>query len=112
MQAVTVRLVHPTQRVDYGVARGENVSIGHRFAPQVGCRSRRRRKMVRRQGRDELAVRLFGKRGIALAGAQARFDVADWNALVECGERTRVGAGRVALDEQVVRPLTSDDGTE
>ncbi|MCY1539258.1 hypothetical protein D9M68_748370 [compost metagenome] len=91
--------------IDHGVAAGHDVAGRDALGQQVGAGLGRGREMPLGQARDHGPVGLFRKRAVAVAGAQARLDVGDRDALVKRGQGGGKRGGGVALHDHDLRPL-------
>jgi len=99
-----VRCTEQLQRVDYCVPRNRT-SLSSKARPeQIGLRLRGRRQQDRGDCVNDLPVS-FLREGIGeVAATQPRFDMRDRDVRIEPGERPGHCRGRVALDENEVRP--------
>ncbi len=100
------------ERVDHRVAGQQDTVARDAFADQRLQVAAGGREMQVHQLRDHPSVDFLGKRAVAIAGAQACFDMADGDAGVAGGHGAGHGGGGVALDENEVGPFAGDDGAE
>ena len=84
--------------VDDGVARDEDVPMGL-LIQEVLLAERGGREVVGGDAPGDLPVHLLRPGAVDVVGAEARFDMAHGDLLVERGERSRRAGGRVAMDQ-------------
>ncbi|MNM86025.1 hypothetical protein D3C81_981680 [compost metagenome] len=89
---------HFQQRIDHGVAGGVNGRGVGAFLEQVVTRGRGRREVQRCQRAGQATVAFFRPWRIQVVGAQAGFDVGDWNLLVVGRKAGRQGRCGVAVN--------------
>src|SRR5262249_35428554 len=89
----------PLERIDDGIARDLDLLDGDPLVEEVAARPVRRREVPLRERRRDLAVELFRKGCVSAVRAETSLDVADGDARVEGGERSREGGGGIALDQ-------------
>ncbi len=96
-------VANPVKGINDGVAGNFDTVFSDAFTKQVRCRAFGRGEMQGRKRPCDLAVHLFRPRGIDIACAKARFDMADGNLLVIGGHRGGHGGGGIAMHEHPVR---------
>jgi len=100
------------ERIDDRISRDEDDGFGDAFGEQRGAVSFGGREMISGDLGNEAAVHLLGKWAEGIAGTQAGFDMADWNAMVKAGERSSERGGGVALDKNECGFFAADDWFE
>ena len=96
---IALKLVHDhVQRVDDGIACHKYLTVSV-FLLEILLAERSRREIVCGNTPGNLAVHLLRPRAIDIVCAQTRFNVSNWNLLVECRQRRRRAGGGIAMDK-------------
>src|SRR4051812_14435472 len=90
------------KRVDDSVAGQVNFTFVDMLGAQVVARACRGAKVKLCQSAHSDAIEFLGKWIASVVGPQPRFDMAEWNAKIEAGQRCAHHRRRVALRENEV----------
>lgn len=95
----------PFQCIDAGVARHHDIRGVDVLAPEILRIGGDRRKMQKRNARDQASIDLLRPRRIDIPGSQAGFDVRDRNFLIKRSQRACERGRGVTLHEEPIGPM-------